>query len=497
MNIWGWSAAFDKIGMSVNEGCEKIIQIFLSLSIPPYRVIEQVQEYIRQHDWNCVKQKKDMSLEIKDKESATTQSLYCQFVYVYLQSSISNHFQQSSYEEDGTTLVNNVEKQYVLLYENMLKFFKCFIYSRSPITVCWLLEILNVLSTKFKPEDSKLDRKVKMDYLEILDTLLKSATMIIQDTFGVKYHEAFGITNISYSPTVYEMIKRYEFVKSKHPDIIEEEAEEELKHEVEAWREKSEVFGGIMIKNRDTKNANLAFNDRMLNKYDEIPLQKDSMFESLAIVRDAHQFLRCAHLSEFMSSLNNHLHDDSRPLNDERQRTIFKVFTIVTLRQIMVPLVESIHSPDNKDQQYISMTIVLNGVAKVLDQHIKSLGESNEKHVVASNRNTVCEFLTEFVAFIAGQGDILQKNYKQEITNMFNEDKFFFLHERMLRQWQYVMNHMLKRGSDEVFEEQLLKFNKMEGFFTSKTDVYQKQSLTFKRLAFLVFSNKSDDFKED
>ena len=64
LNIWGMSATFDRIGMSVNEGCEKIIQIFLSLSIPPYKVIESVQEYIRQHDWNCVKQKKDMSLEV-------------------------------------------------------------------------------------------------------------------------------------------------------------------------------------------------------------------------------------------------------------------------------------------------------------------------------------------------------------------------------------------------------------------------------------------------
>jgi hypothetical protein len=85
------------------------------------------------------------------------------------------------------------------------------------------------------------------------------------------------------------------------------------------------------------------------------------------------------------------------------------------------------------------MSIVLNGVTKVIDQHIKQLGEENKKEnqklerVITSNKNTVCEFLTEFLAYIAGQGEILQKNYKQEITSMFNEDKFFLLHERMLR----------------------------------------------------------------
>ena len=61
----------------------------------------------------------------------------------------------------------------------MMKFFKCFIYSRSPVTVNWLLEILYVLATKFKPEDTKLDKRVKAEYLDVLDTLLRSATMII------------------------------------------------------------------------------------------------------------------------------------------------------------------------------------------------------------------------------------------------------------------------------------------------------------------------------
>lgn len=61
----------------------------------------------------------------------------------------------------------------------MMKFFKCFIYSRSPITVNWLLEILYILMNKFKHDDQKIDKKVKTDYLDVLDTLLKSATMIV------------------------------------------------------------------------------------------------------------------------------------------------------------------------------------------------------------------------------------------------------------------------------------------------------------------------------
>lgn len=41
----------------------------------------------------------------------------------------------------------------------------------------------------------------------------------------------------------------------------------------------------------------------------------------------------------------------------------------------------------------------------------------------------------------------------------------------------------------EVFDDLLLKFNKVEGLFVSKKWEISQKSLTFKRLAFLVFSS--------
>lgn len=81
---------------------------------------------------------------------------------------------------------------------------------------------------------------------------------------------------------------------------------------------------------------------------------------------------------------------------------------------------------------------------------------------------------------------------------MFNEEKFFFLHERILKQWQLIMRQFLGDGSGEVFEEQLLKFNRVEaGLLTSKNSEIKHKSLTFKRLAFLVYSSKTDQFEEN
>ena len=40
----------------------------------------------------------------------------------------------------------------------MTKFFKSFMYSKSPNTVLWLLEIMFILTNKFKPLEAKLEK---------------------------------------------------------------------------------------------------------------------------------------------------------------------------------------------------------------------------------------------------------------------------------------------------------------------------------------------------
>lgn len=55
---------------------------------------------------------------------------------------------------------------------------------------------------------------------------------------------------------------------------------------------------------------------------------------------------------------------------------------------------------------------------------------------------------------------------------MFNDENFFHLNERMLRHWQTIVDNFIGQGEGDIFEEQLLKFNKMEGFFVNKNDVF-------------------------
>ena len=71
LNIWCNSDDFGKIGMPVNEGCEKIIQLLLSMSIEAHEVIDSVTQYIIEKKFHCTKQKKDTTLDDKAKEGAT------------------------------------------------------------------------------------------------------------------------------------------------------------------------------------------------------------------------------------------------------------------------------------------------------------------------------------------------------------------------------------------------------------------------------------------
>ena len=55
-------------------------------------------------------------------------------------------------------------------------------------------------------------------------------------------------------------------------------------------------------------NVNLTFTAQQLAQMSEIPLQKDSMFEDMPIVRDPDTIDQCGDLSNFMLKVNQYLH---------------------------------------------------------------------------------------------------------------------------------------------------------------------------------------------
>ena len=84
LEVWKASSNLTKIGMNTNEGCEKIIQMLLSLQIEPHDVLHAVNEWTIAHGYHTSKQKKEITLTREEKGRATLQSLICHLVYTYL-----------------------------------------------------------------------------------------------------------------------------------------------------------------------------------------------------------------------------------------------------------------------------------------------------------------------------------------------------------------------------------------------------------------------------
>jgi hypothetical protein len=106
---------------------------------------------------------------------------------------------------------NNLAK----IYNSVYKFIRHFTLSKHPSTVCWLLEILFILSTKFTANDAyKQENKLRKDYMDLLTALLTNTAAILSDTFNIEFDKSYGF-KIVYAPTVYELLRRFEFIIDK------------------------------------------------------------------------------------------------------------------------------------------------------------------------------------------------------------------------------------------------------------------------------------------
>lgn len=81
-------------------------------------------------------------------------------------------------------------RAYNNLYEKIFLFVKKFMLSKNPSTIVWLMEILLIITTKFKPDDVK---RIKTDFATVLDTLLKSTASVLTDSFGLTFTQTYGI----------------------------------------------------------------------------------------------------------------------------------------------------------------------------------------------------------------------------------------------------------------------------------------------------------------
>lgn len=173
------------------------------------------------------------------------------------------------------------------------------------------------------------------------------------------------------------------------------------------------------------------------------------------------------------------------------QNEIYKFFIVITLRNTLVKLVQSINSVEENDKTNQSLSIIVSSVLKALTYHFTS-------SVTPNCRQN--EMLTDFLATLAtNTNNFLQMQYKNDISLLFYNEKFFSMSERSLIKWQTIMRQFISNANqtNDVFDELFTKFKNVENsFFISRVNEHKQKSLFYKRLAFLVYSSEINSLEE-
>jgi len=112
----------------------------------------------------------------------------------------------------------------------------------------------------------------------------------------------------------------------------------------------------------------------------------------------------------------------------------FKFFTIITLKSILYPMVQSILVHNNHEKITSALSIIVGVIMQILNG--KSKGEKEDPVI----RETVTDFLA---SLMDKANQLLVKPYKKEITELFFSDNFFSMNRRTLRKWCRIINHFI------------------------------------------------------
>lgn len=111
------------------------------------------------------------------------------------------------------------------------------------------------------------------------------------------------------------------------------------------------------------------------------------------------------------------------------------------------------------------------------------------------------EFITEFFASIVEKthkqiNSELIKPYRRDIIDLFNNENFFKVNLLNLKQWQKIMSNFIDGKPEEIMQEQMQLWNFQGGLFANNNTVIVQKCYAMKRIAFLIFSSKEDDFQK-
>ena len=116
--------------------------------------------------------------------------------------------------KEGNVQEDEFKDKKIELYRQTIEFIDNMKKSKHPVTVCWLLEILHILTNKFTAPQSlgiegRLVKKMDSNFQFLLT---QAAKIIKSDTNLLEKTRDCNLSDIHLSPSIYELLKRFEFI---------------------------------------------------------------------------------------------------------------------------------------------------------------------------------------------------------------------------------------------------------------------------------------------
>ena len=385
-----------------------------------------------------------------NKDQSIYEAKLCQLIYSYL---IFGHF--------GISKINSKIDSKLCLdtWNESINLINILFESKSPMTLFWLYEIINVLMYKFPIKEIGISNYTKKQISNIIINIFnKIYELSINDYYEAVYAQSTLIIT-PLPPSVYQAIS-YELYTDKISkiQITTESAKRSKKHNLRKIKklEKHEnnSKNKIIIVSKENNKEEKAQN---INKK-----EKDA-------------------LRNFYENMNNYI-TIKQNIEPDKLIVIYRNIGFICLSSLFYSNMKTLFTNDKMMPHFI---LVINGLLNLIKKYRNVGGAINLDNEI------YVDLSTKFLYNLMKQAPVLTYNSsKDKIMEFYLNADFFNMSPKNLILWKDIISKFAQSYND-IINDLISKINQGGGiFFNRNTD--QQNIIAMRRLSFILYSCPKD-----
>ena len=378
-----------------------------------------------------------------NKTQATYEAKLCQLIYSYL-----------IFGQYGISKTNaKIDSKLCLdTWNESINLITILFESKSPMTLFWLYEIINVLMYRFPIKEIGISNYTKKQISNLIINIFnKIYELSINDYYESVYAQPTQIIT-PLPPSVYQAIS-YELYTDKISKI-QTEAES-------AKRNK---------KNNLKKQKKLEKNDK--NKIIIVNIEKENDNNKVNKINNNNDALR-----NFYENMNNYI-QNKQIIETDKLIIIYRNIGFICLSSLFYSTMKTLFSNNKMMPHFVS---VVNGLLSLIKKY-----RNNHSQINLDNEIYV-DLSTKFLHNLMKQAPTLTYNSsKDKIMEFYLNADFFNMSPKNLILWKDIISKFAQSYND-IINDLISKINQGGGiFFNRNTD--EQNIIAMRRLSFIIYS---------